>query len=139
MTSRNGNVVRTRVGRPVLGFGPTPFAGTDLELVVSRRGDDLVLLSTVNKAHAAIADRRGEVRAMNDKVAFKQINREIEELIDKLEAKGVCPCCVGLSLMYRGAFLYAEAVSTDDTVELCEEIADTLLEGDGMPDGETAH
>jgi hypothetical protein len=76
---------------------------------------------------------------MDDKDAYKQINREIDRLIDKLEAKGVCPCCVALSMMYRGAFLYAEAASTDDAVELCEEIAGTLLEGESMPDGGTAH
>ena len=76
---------------------------------------------------------------MDDKDAYKQINREIDRLIDKLEAKGTCPCCVALSMMYRGAFLYAEAVSRDEAVDLCEEIADTLLEADSMPDGTTAH
>ena len=65
---------------------------------------------------------------MDDKDAYMQI-----------KAKGACPCCVALSMMYRGAFLYEEAVSTDDTVKLCEEIADTLLEADSMPEGATEH
>jgi len=33
------------------------------------------------------------------------IEREIDKLFTKLSKKGVCPCCAGRSLIYRGADL----------------------------------
>jgi len=47
----------------------------------------------------------------DDELAFKVINAEIDRLMKKLAAKGMCPCCVGQGLMYRGAFLHQEAVA----------------------------
>ena len=79
-------------------------------------------------------------KTTDDELAFKVINAEIDRLMKKLAAKGMCPCCVGQGLMYRGAFLHQEAVGTDETVALCLDIAD-LIEppDDEMPESQTQH
>jgi hypothetical protein len=51
-----------------------------------------------------------------DEIAFEAINREIDLLMKRLQAKGVCPCCVAQGMMYRGAILHADAVGPEDTV-----------------------
>jgi hypothetical protein len=67
------------------------------------------------------------------------INTELDKLLAKLERKGVCPCCVATAMMYRAAMQYAEVVGTGEAVELCKEVADSLLEAESIPDGATAH
>jgi hypothetical protein len=73
-------------------------------------------------------------------VKFETIDREINLLLKRLAAKGMCPCCVAQGLMYRGVFLHQEIVGTDETVALCLDIADTLDPDDGAtPVSDTQH
>jgi hypothetical protein len=73
-------------------------------------------------------------------VEFETINREINLLLKRLAAKGLCPCCVAQGMMYRGAFLHQEIAGTDETVTLCLDIADTLdPDDDGTPVSGTQH
>jgi hypothetical protein len=76
---------------------------------------------------------------MTDNDSFNTINGEIDKLLAKFDSKGVCPCCVATAIMYRAAMQYAEAVGTDEAVELCKEVADALLDGESMPKDATAH
>jgi hypothetical protein len=73
-------------------------------------------------------------------VEYKAINREIDLLLKRLAAKGICPCCVAQGLTYRGAFLFEKIAGTDETVALCLDIADTLDPDDGVtPVSDTQH
>jgi hypothetical protein len=75
-----------------------------------------------------------------DMIAFKVINAEIDRLMKRLTAKGMCPCCVGQGLLYRGAFLHRDAVGTDETVALFLDIVDLIEQpNDEMPEGHTQH
>ena len=59
----------------------------------------------------------------------------------RLAAKGMCPCCVAQGMMWRGAFLHAEAVGVDETVALCLEITEAIEHPDDaeMPESLTQH
>ena len=73
-------------------------------------------------------------------IEFATINREINRLLKRLAAKGICPCCASQAMMFRGAFLHQGVAGTGETVALCLDIADTIeLPDDGMPEGHTQH
>lgn len=43
-------------------------------------------------------------------------------------------------MMYRGAFLHQEVAGTDETVELCMDVADSIEHPDDeMTEGQTQH
>ena len=76
-------------------------------------------------------------------IAFEVINREISLLLKRLAAKGICPCCAGQGMAYRGIFLHQEVAGTEETIALCLDIADLIGQPDGtdeaMPASNTEH
>ena len=75
---------------------------------------------------------------MTDK-EFALINREIDRLLDRLQAKGACPCCAARALMHRGASLMEDVVDADAVAAACADIVDQLDGDDAMPVGSTQH
>ena len=78
---------------------------------------------------------------MSEKDTFDLINREIDRLFDRLEKKGVCPCCAAMGLLYRGSGLYKDVVGGEEAASVCQEIADSICDVDDIaaPTGDTQH
>ena len=71
-------------------------------------------------------------------IEFETINREINLLMKRLRGKGVCPCCVAQGLMYRGTYLYADVVGSEEAVAVCRDIVESIEHPDARM-SETQH
>jgi hypothetical protein len=76
-------------------------------------------------------------RKTTDEIEFEKINLAIDQLLKKL--RNVCPCCVSQGLMWRAAFLHQQVVGSEETIELCHDIATLIEHSDELPVGSTQH
>lgn len=77
---------------------------------------------------------------MTEEQSFKIIQDEIDKLMDKMSRKGVCPHCLSIGMMFRGAALHAGVAGSAETLEVFKDIA-ADMGGDDMPtpDSDTRH
>jgi hypothetical protein len=68
-------------------------------------------------------------------IPFNTINGEIDKLFDRLEAKGICPCCAATGMMYRAAHLYQDLAGSAEAAALCGDVAGSLGEDDDVGPG----
>jgi hypothetical protein len=62
------------------------------------------------------------------------IDHEIDLLMNRLRRKGMCLCCAGRAMMYRGTYLYADMAGDEKAVALCRTVADSIEDDAELPD-----
>jgi hypothetical protein len=73
--------------------------------------------------------------------SFLHADRCIGQLLDALNKKGLCGCCVARALLYHGAFLYEGTMGSIEAAEELETMA-AHLRGNNKPapdHGNTQH
>jgi hypothetical protein len=57
---------------------------------------------------------------------YKNAEREVDDFAQRLCDSGMCPRCVGLTLLFRGLNLAAQTLGSDDTSSMLAAIANAL-------------
>jgi hypothetical protein len=58
--------------------------------------------------------------------SYRYAERRITDLVDKFQAKRLCPCCVGRALMTIALSVYTASMGSDEAADLCARLGDDV-------------
>ena len=61
---------------------------------------------------------------MPDTKSYEYAERRISNLVDKFQAKGVCPCCTGRALMVTAMSVCVAAMRSAAAADMCAKLSD---------------
>jgi len=69
-----------------------------------------------------MTDNRTETRS------YRYAERRITDLVDKFQAKGICPCCTGRALMVIAMAVCESSMGSDEAADMCAKLSDGVRE-----------
>ena len=72
--------------------------------------------------------------------SYRYAERRITNLVDRFQAKGICPCCAGRALMVIAMAVCETAMGSAEAADMCSNLSDGAREHNiPAPDQEAKH